>query len=169
MAHQFVFTMQDLKKVVPPDRVILDGITLAFLPGAKIGVLGANGAGKSSLLRIMAGHRRRLPGGGPPAAGIRVGHLPQEPVLDPSKDVLGNVEEAVADVRALLQRFEDVSAKFAEPLDDDAMNALLEEQAKLQDQIDAVDAWELDRTLGGRHGRAAPAARGCRRLDPVGR
>jgi ATP-binding cassette ChvD family protein len=147
VAHQFVFTMQDLKKVVPTDRVILEGITLAFLPGAKIGVLGANGAGKSSLLNIMAGLDDDYLGEAKPAAGIRVGHLPQEPTLDASKDVRGNIEEAVADVRALLGRFEDVSAKFGEPLDPDAMNALLEEQAKLQDQIDAVDAWEIDRTL----------------------
>ena len=147
MAHQFVFTMQDLKKVVPPNRVILEGITLAFLPGAKIGVLGANGAGKSSLLNIMAGLDDDTLGEAAPAAGIRVGHLPQEPVLDTSKDVRGNVEEALADIRALLRRFEDVSAKFGEPLDDDAMNVLLEEQAKLQDQIDAVNAWEIDRTL----------------------
>jgi ATP-binding cassette ChvD family protein len=147
VAHQFVFTMQDLKKVVPPDRVILEGITLAFLPGAKIGVLGANGAGKSSLLRIMAGLDDDFLGEAVPASGIRVGHLPQEPALDPTKDIRGNVEEAVADVRALLRRFEEVSAKFAAPMDDDAMNALLEEQAALQDRIDAVDAWEIDRAL----------------------
>ncbi|MBW2494828.1 MAG: energy-dependent translational throttle protein EttA [Deltaproteobacteria bacterium] len=147
MAHQFVFTMQDLKKVVPPDRVILEDITLAFLPGAKIGVLGANGAGKSSLLKIMGLIDTDFQGEAKPASGIRVGYLPQEPALDESKDVLGNVEEGVAETRALLQRFEEVSAKFAEPLDDDGMNALLEEQSKLQDQIDAVDAWELDRTL----------------------
>jgi ATP-binding cassette ChvD family protein len=139
--------MQDLKKVVPPDRVILEDITLAFLPGAKIGVLGANGAGKSSLLKIMGLIDTDFQGEAKPASGIRVGYLPQEPVLDESKDVLGNVEEGVAETRALLQRFEEVSAKFAEPLDDDGMNALLEEQSKLQDQIDAVDAWELDRTL----------------------
>jgi ATP-binding cassette ChvD family protein len=147
VAHQFVFTMQDLKKVVPPDRVILEGITLAFLPGAKIGVLGANGAGKSSLLDIMAGLDDDYLGEARPAAGIRVGHLAQEPALDASKDVRGNVEEAVADIRALLQRFEELSAKFGEPLSDDAMNALLDEQAKLQDRIDAVDGWEIDRTL----------------------
>ena len=139
--------MQDLRKVVPPNRVILDDITLAFLPGAKIGVLGANGAGKSSLLRIMAGIDSEFLGEAKPAARIRVGFLPQEPELDPSKDVLGNVEEGVAGTRALLQQFEEVSAKFAEPLDDDEMTALLDKQAKLQDQIDAVDAWELDRTL----------------------
>ncbi len=147
MAHEFVYTMQDLKKVVPPDRVILDGITLAFLPGAKIGVLGANGAGKSSLLRVMAGLDEDFLGEAQPTPGVRVGFLPQEPDLDPEKDVRGNVEEGVAEIRALLQRFEEVSNKFSEPLDDDAMNALLEEQGKIQDQIDAADAWELDRTL----------------------
>ncbi len=139
--------MQDLKKVVPPDRVILEDITLAFLPGAKIGVLGANGAGKSSLLKIMALIDTDFQGEAKPASGICVGFLPQEPALDESKDVLGNVEEGVAETRALLRRFEEVSARFAEPLDDDAMTALLEEQSKLQDQIDAIDAWELDRTL----------------------
>jgi ATP-binding cassette ChvD family protein len=147
VAHEFVFTMQDLRKVVPPDRVILDDITLAFLPGAKIGVLGANGAGKSSLLRIMAGLDDDFLGEARPMPGVRVGHLPQEPQLDPAKDVLGNVEEGVAETRALLRRFEEVSAKFAEPLDDDAMAALLEEQAGLQDRIDAAGAWELDRAL----------------------
>ena len=139
--------MQDLKKVVPPDRVILEDITLAFLPGAKIGVLGANGAGKSSLLKIMALIDTDFQGEAKPASGICVGFLPQEPALDESKDVLGNVEEGVAETRALLRRFEEVSARFGEPLDDDAMGALLEEQSKLQDQIDAIDAWELDRTL----------------------
>jgi ATP-binding cassette ChvD family protein len=147
VAHQFVFTMQDLRKVVGEGRVILDGITLAFLPGAKIGVLGHNGAGKSSLLRIMAGVDGDFLGEAKPASGIRVGYLPQEPELDASKDVLGNVEEGVAETRDLLRRFEEISAKFAEPMDDDAMNQLLEEQGKLQDQIDAADAWELDRTL----------------------
>jgi ATP-binding cassette ChvD family protein len=144
---EFVFTMQDLRKVVPPDRIILEGITLAFLPGAKIGVIGPNGSGKSSLLRIMAGVDKEFVGEARPEPGVRVGFLPQEPVLDPAKDVRGNVEEGVAEVRALLGRFEQVSAKFAEPLEDDEMNALLEEQAKLQDRIDAANAWELDRTL----------------------
>ncbi len=139
--------MQDLRKVVARERVILDEITLAFLPGAKIGVLGANGAGKSTLLRIMAGLDTEFLGEARPAPGIRVGHLPQEPELDPEKDVLGNVEEGVAETRALLQRFEAVSARFAEPLEDAEMEALLAEQAKLQDKIDAADAWELDRTL----------------------
>jgi len=144
---EFVYTMQDLRKVVPPDRVILDGITLAFLPGAKIGVIGPNGSGKSSLLRIMAGEDTDFLGEARLTPGVRVGHLPQEPRLDPAKDVLGNVEEGVGELRDLLRRFEEVSARFAEPMDDDAMNALLEEQGKLQDRIDAAGAWELDRTL----------------------
>ena len=147
MAHEFVFTMQDVRKVVPPDRVILDGITLAFLPGAKIGVLGPNGAGKSSLLRIMAGLDRDLIGEARPAEGIRVGILSQEPELDAGKDVKGNVEDGVSEQRDLLRRFERVSDRFAEPMDDDEMSALLEEQAILQDRIDAAGAWELDRTL----------------------
>ena len=144
---EFVFTMQDLRKVVASNRVILDDVTLAFLPGAKIGVIGANGAGKSTLLRIMAGIDTEFVGEARPTPGVRVGHMAQEPELDPSKDVLGNVEEGEAETRQLLQRFEEVSDKFSEPLEDDEMNALLEEQARLQDQIDAVDAWELDRTL----------------------
>jgi ATPase subunit of ABC transporter with duplicated ATPase domains len=139
--------MQDLGKVVPPDRVILEGITLAFLPGAKIGVLGSNGAGKSSLLRIMAGIDTDVVGEARLTPGLRVGHLAQEPELDPAKDVRGNVEDGVAELRDLLTRFEEISAKFAEPMDDDEMNALLGEQARLQDSIDAANAWELDRTL----------------------
>jgi ATP-binding cassette ChvD family protein len=144
---EFVFTMEDLRKVVPPDRVLLEGITLAFLPGAKIGVLGANAAGKSTLLRIMAGIDTEFVGEARATPGVRVGYLPQEPELDPSKDVLGNVEEGVADTRALLREFEELSARFAEPMDDAAMNALLDKQAALQDRIDAAGAWELDRAL----------------------
>jgi ATP-binding cassette ChvD family protein len=147
VAHEFVFTLQDLRKVVPPDRVIVDGITLAFLPGAKIGVLGPNGSGKSSLLKIMAGVDKDYLGEAEPAPGLRIGYLPQEPELDPTKDVRGNVEDGVAELRDLLHRFEEVSAKFGEPLSDDAMTALMEEQGKLQDQIDAANAWELERTL----------------------
>ena len=147
MAHEFVFTMQDLGRVVGEGRVILDGITLAFLPGAKIGVLGHNGAGKSSLLRIMAGLDDDFTGEAKPSPGIRVGFLSQEPELDPSKDVMGNVEEGAGDVRDLLLRFEEVSNKFAEPMEDDEMTALLDEQAKLQDAIDASNGWELERTL----------------------
>jgi len=144
---EFIYTLQDLRKVVGTDRVILDDITLAFLPGAKIGVLGANGAGKSSLLRIMAGLDTEIVGEARPAPGIRIGYLPQEPSLDPSLDVLGNVEQGLASVRALLEEFEELSAKFAEPMDDDEMNALLEKQGALQDRIDAVGGWEFERTL----------------------
>jgi len=144
---EFVYTMYKLRKAVAPDRVLLDDITLAFFPGAKIGVLGPNGAGKSTLLRIMAGVDSEFTGEARPTPGVRVGFLPQEPQLDPTKDVLGNVEEGVAETRALLHEFEALTAKFSEPMDDDAMNALLDQQAKLQDRIDAANAWELDRTL----------------------
>jgi len=146
LAREFVYTMHDVRKVIG-DRVILDGITLSFYPGAKIGVLGANGAGKSSLLRIMAGVDGEFLGEARPAKGLRVGYLPQEPQLDPDKTVLGNVEEGVAEIRALLDEFNELSARFAEPMDDDEMNALLEKQGRLQDRIDAADAWEIDRTL----------------------
>jgi len=146
LAHEFVYTMNDLRKVIG-DRTILDGITLSFLPGAKIGVLGANGAGKSTLLRIMAGVDDDILGEAKPAKGLRVGYLPQEPELDESKDVLGNVEEGVGEIRALLDEFNELSMKFGEEMSDDEMNALLEKQGKLQDQIDAADAWEIDRTL----------------------
>jgi ATP-binding cassette ChvD family protein len=139
--------MKDLKKIVPPKREILRGIWLSFFHGAKIGVLGANGAGKSSLLRIMAGVDDDFQGEAFPAAGLRVGFLPQEPQLDPAKDVRGNVEEGVAAPRALLTRFEEVSARLAEPLSDEQMEKLLEEQARLQDQIEAANAWDLDRTV----------------------
>jgi ATP-binding cassette ChvD family protein len=147
MAQQFIFTMKDLRKVYPPNREVLKGIWLSFLPGAKIGVLGANGAGKSTLLKIMAGLEKEFLGEAFPAAGTRVGYLPQEPALDPQKNVLGNVEEGVAEVRALLRRFEEVSAAMAEPLSDDAVQKLLDEQAALQDRIDAANAWELDHAL----------------------
>jgi energy-dependent translational throttle protein EttA len=143
----FVYTMYKLRKVIAPDRVVLDDITLAFLPGAKIGVLGANGAGKSTLLRVMAGIETEFSGDAKPTPGVRVGFLPQEPQLDPSKTVLGNVEEGVAETRALLDEFDALTAKFSEPMGDDEMNALLERQGKLQDRIDAANAWELGRTL----------------------
>ena len=142
---QYVYVMQRLGKAYPGGREVLKDITLAFLPGAKIGVLGLNGAGKSTLLRIMGGIETEYLGEAWAAASIRVGHLAQEPALDPSKDVLANVLEGVAETRDLLARFEAVSAKFAEPLDDDAMNALIEEQGALQERIDAADAWDLDR------------------------
>jgi energy-dependent translational throttle protein EttA len=144
---EFVYTMYKLRKAVAPDRVLLDDITLAFLPGAKIGVLGPNGAGKSTLLRIMAGVDGEFTGEARPTPGVRVGFLPQEPQLDAAKSVLGNVEEGVAPIRALLQEFEALTARFSEPMNDDEMAALLDQQAKLQDRIDAANAWELDRTL----------------------
>ena len=147
MPAQFIYVMKDLKRVVPPSRVILDGIWLSFYPGAKIGVLGANGAGKSSLLKIMAGVDQDYQGEAWPAAGTRVAYLPQEPQLDPSKDVKGNVEEAVRETRELLQRFEAIAAKFAEPMSDDAMQKLLDEQARVQERIDAADAWSLDHKI----------------------
>ena len=147
LAQQYVYTLQDLRKVVPPDKIILDGISLSFLPGAKIGIIGHNGSGKSTLLKIMAGIDQEYQGTAQRAEGLRVGYLSQEPELDSSLDVLGNVELGVKPIRDLLTRFEEISAKFAEPMSDDEMNALLEEQGKLQDHIDAVNAWELDRTL----------------------
>ncbi len=147
MAHQYVFTLQQLRKVAPPDKIILDGISLQFLPGAKIGIIGHNGAGKSTLLKIMAGIDTDYQGEAWAADGIRVGYLAQEPELDPEKDVLGNVEDGVREIRDLLTRFEEISAKFAEPMSDEEMNQLLEEQGDLQDRIDAVDAWNLDRTV----------------------
>ena len=144
---EFVFVMEDLRKVVPPDRILLDGISLSFYPGAKIGVLGHNGVGKSTLLKIMAGVDQEFVGVARPHEGLRIGYLQQEPQLDETKTVLDVVHEGVAETRALLAEFEAVSAKFAEPMDDDAMNELLERQAKLQDRIDASNAWELDRQL----------------------
>src|SRR5438552_5203154 len=147
MAGEYAFTIKDLRKVVPPKREILRGIYLSFFHGAKIGVLGANGAGKSTLLRIMAGVDDDFLGEARPADGLRVGYLSQEPQLDPKKDVRGNVEDGVAATRALLTRFEEVSAKLGEPLSDAEMAKLLEEQATLQDKIDAVNAWDLDRSV----------------------
>jgi ATP-binding cassette ChvD family protein len=144
---QYIYTMNRVTKVVPPKREILKDISLSFFPGAKIGVLGLNGAGKSTLLAIMAGVDTDIHGEARPQSGIRVGFLRQEPELDPDKDVRGNVEDGIREVKELLERFDRVSAKFAEPLDDDAMSALLDEQAKLQDAIDAADAWDLDRRL----------------------
>jgi ATP-binding cassette ChvD family protein len=144
---EYIFQMQDLSKVVPPKREILKGIWLAFFYGAKIGVLGANGAGKSTLLRIMAGAETEFNGEAFPAKGIRVGFLPQEPQLDPSKTVVGNIEEGVAETRALLDRYNSISEKLAEPMEPDEMERLLEQQANVQDAIDASNAWELDHTL----------------------
>ncbi len=147
MPPQFIFTIRHLRKVTPQGKEILKGISLAFYPGAKIGVLGPNGAGKSTLLRIMAGVEHDFAGDALPAEGIRIGHLPQEPVLDPAKNVLQHVEEAVAETRALLTRFEELSMRLGEPLPDAEMEKVLAEQARAQDAIDAANAWELDRTL----------------------
>jgi len=147
MAPQFIYVMKGLRKVVPPSRVILDDIWLSFYPGAKIGVLGPNGAGKSSLLRIMAGIDQEFQGEAWPHAGTRISFLPQEPQLDPAKTVQGNVEEAVAAQRGLLKEFEEISMAFAEPMDDDAMQKLLDRQAKVQEQIDAHDLWNLDNKI----------------------
>lgn len=147
MAPQFIYVMKGLRKVVPPSREILRDIYLSFYPGAKIGVLGANGAGKSSLLRIMSGVDQDFQGEAWPHAGTRIGFLPQEPQLDPTKDVRGNVEGAVSATRALLTRFEAISLKFAEPMSDDEMTKLLDEQAKVQEKIEASNAWELDRQI----------------------
>jgi energy-dependent translational throttle protein EttA len=147
MAHQFIFTMKDLRKIHPPNKEVLKGIWLSFYPGAKIGVIGSNGSGKSSLLRIMAGVDTEFLGEAKPADGVKIGYLPQEPVLDDTKTVKENVEEGVAEMRDTLRRFEEVSAKFGEDMSDDQMQKLLDEQAKLQDKIDAGNGWELDRTL----------------------
>jgi energy-dependent translational throttle protein EttA len=147
MAHQFIFVMKDLKKIVPPKREILKGIWLSFYPGAKIGVIGGNGAGKSTLLRIMAGVDREFLGEAWPADGVRVGYLPQEPRLDAAKDARGNVEDGVAEVRGLLTRFDEINAKLGEPLDDEGMEKLLADQARVQDAIEAANGWDLDRTV----------------------
>ncbi len=144
---QYIYTMNRVAKMVPPKRFIIKDISLSFFPGAKIGVLGLNGAGKSTVLRIMAGLDTEFDGEARPQPGIKIGYLPQEPQLDPEKDVRGNVEEGVAETKALVDRFNEISMKFAEPMSDDEMNALLEEQGKLQDAIDAEGAWELDRKL----------------------
>ena len=144
---QYVYTMNHVTKVVPPKREILKDISLSFFPGAKIGVLGLNGAGKSSLLRIMAGADHDHHGEARPQPGIRVGHLSQEPELDRAKDVRGNVEEGIEEIKQLLDRFDHVSARFAETLDDEEMSALLDEQGRIQDAIEAADGWDLDRRL----------------------
>ena len=144
---RYVYTMKGVTRVVPPKREILKDVSLSFFPGAKIGVLGLNGAGKSSLLRIMAGVDRDHHGEARPQPGIRVGYLPQEPELDHTRDVRGNVEEGIGDVKRLLDRFDRISARFAEALDDGETGALLEEQGRIQDAIEAADGWEIDRRL----------------------
>ena len=144
---QYIYTMNRVSKIVPPGRKILEDISLSFFPGAKIGVLGLNGSGKSTLLRIMAGIDNEIDGEARPQPGINIGFLSQEPQLDESLDVRGNVEQGVAETKALLNRYNEVCGQFAEPLEDDEMNALLEEQGKLQVAIETAGAWELDRKL----------------------
>jgi len=144
---QFVYTMNRVGKVVPPKREILKDISLSFFPGAKIGVLGLNGAGKSTLLRIMAGVDKDFLGEARPQPELKVGYLPQEPELDENKDVRGNVEDGVREIKDLVDEFNAISEKFAEPMSDDAMNALLERQGELQGQIDATGGWDIERTL----------------------
>jgi energy-dependent translational throttle protein EttA len=144
---QYIYTMKGLGKVHPPDAVVLKDIWLSFLPGAKIGVLGLNGSGKSSLLKIMSGEDTEFIGEAYPAEGISVGFLHQEPQLDPNKTVLGNVEEGVASIKALLDRYDELNSKLGEDLAPDVMDKVLEEQGKLQDRIDAVNAWDIDSQL----------------------
>jgi energy-dependent translational throttle protein EttA len=144
---QFIYTMKGLGKIYPPDSQVLKDIWLSFLPGAKIGVLGLNGSGKSTLLKIMAGDDHDVVGEAFPAEGITVGYLPQEPALDPTKTVLGIVEEGVAEVRGLLHRFDEINEKFAQDLSPEEMEKVLEEQARVQDRIEAAGAWELDSKL----------------------
>ncbi|MBK18523.1 MAG: energy-dependent translational throttle protein EttA [Rhodospirillaceae bacterium] len=146
-SNKYIYVMQDLSKIYPGGREIVKNVTLAFLPGAKIGVLGVNGAGKSTVLKIMAGLDKEYAGEAWAAEGTTVGYLPQEPELDAEKDVFGNVLEGMQETHDLLQRFEEISNKFSEPLEDDEMNALIGEQAELQEKIDAVDGWELERTV----------------------
>ena len=147
MAHQYIFTMQNLRKVVPPQREILKGIYLSFYPGAKIGVLGLNGAGKSTLLKIMAGVEKDYSGDAAPAEGTRIGFLPQDPRLDTTKDVLGNVELAVTSTRNLLKRFDELNEKMAGDLSEAESEKLMAEYQRVQDAIEAANAWELDRQL----------------------
>ena len=144
---QYVYTMQGVTKIVPPQRTILENIHLSFFPGAKIGVLGLNGSGKSSLLKIMAGQDTDIEGEARPQKDIRVGYLPQEPALNEDLDVRGNVELGVAEIMTVLKEYNEISDKFAQPMDDDEMTRLLERQGDLSTQIDAVDGWEIDRTL----------------------
>ena len=146
-SYQYSYVMKNLKKSFPGGRDILKGVTLSFLPDVKIGVLGVNGAGKSTLLKIMAGKDTEFQGEAWAADGVRVGYLEQEPELDPSKDVEGNILEGLGEAQKMLTRFNEISERFAEPMDDDEMTELLAEQGDLQEKIDAADGWEMDRTV----------------------
>lgn len=146
-SYQYIYVMQNLTKVFTGGKELFKGITLSFLPGAKIGVLGVNGAGKSTLLKIMAGIDKDFNGEAWAAEGVRVGYLEQEPQLDPSKNVMENIMDGLGETRDLLKQFEEISAKFAEPMSDDEMNALIEEQAAVQEKIDACDGWNFERTI----------------------
>lgn len=152
---QYIYTMQRLGKIVPPNRYILKDISLSFIPGAKIGVLGLNGSGKSTLLRIMAGVDKEFAGEARAQPNIKIGYLPQEPLLDPQKDVRGNVEEGIAEIKSLVDHYEAISMKFGEPMSDDEMNKLIEEQGELQSKIEALNAWDINYKLE----RAADALR----------
>ena len=146
-SYQYIYVMQNLSKVFPGGKELFKNISLSFFPGAKIGVLGVNGAGKSTLLKIMAGVDKEFNGAAWAAEGVKVGYLEQEPKLDPSKNVMENVMDGLGETVALLKRFEEVSMKFAEPMSDDEMNALIEEQAALQEKIDAANGWDIERTV----------------------
>src|SRR5437868_356814 len=144
---QYVFTMNRVGKIVPPKREILKNIWLSFYPGAKIGVLGLNGSGKSTLLKIMAGIDKDFVGEARPLPGTKIGYLPQEPGLDPAKDVRGNIEDGMGEEMVWLKRYNDISMRFAEPMTDDEMNTLLTEQGELQEKIDTANVWELERKM----------------------
>jgi len=146
-AHQYIYVMKDLSKSYPGGKKVLENIYLSFYPGAKIGVLGPNGSGKSTLLKIMAGRDKEFNGEAWAAEGVKVGYLEQEPKLDDKKNVMENIMEALADKKALLDRFNDVSNQLGEVMDDDKMNKLIEEQGELQEKIEACNGWELEREI----------------------
>ncbi len=144
---QYIFTMHQVSKTVPPGRAILRDISLSFYPGAKIGILGSNGSGKSTLLKIMAGIDKDFSGEARPQPGVKIGYLPQEPQLDDKQTVRDAIEEGVHEIKSLLTEFDKISERFAEPMSDDEMTALLEKQGELQHKIEAAGGWELDRKL----------------------
>ncbi len=165
---QYIYTMIGVTKTVPPDRTIIRDISLSFFPGTKIGLLGLNGAGKSTVLRIMAGVDDEFEGEARPQPGIRIGYLPQEPELDDNQNVREAVEEGVSEVRNLLDQFDRISMQFAEPMGDEEMNALLAEQAELQEKIDKQQRLGAGTDSGARCGRPAPAGLALEGCDSVG-